>query len=255
MNVTGRYRVPMASRSGLVDRLTRLKPKVRTALIVYYEVAPDVCIVPPDQRDEQFTFRDLTDPNDPLVDEIVPRWQRSYIRSGLADSSLEAIIAMDGDRPAGRIWELFATNKGRFNGVPQVELGPHEALFFDLFVERDYRRGGLAMNMGERMLQKHRDRGTDIGYGFIMYDNVPSIIWHYSAGFKLAQLVNLVEIGERVKWALPFGAAPRFGPLSRHNRSNQPDGQLGALDLLATDRRGRLPAPESGSADSDAAAS
>lgn len=236
----------MSRLSGASKKLASFRPVVRTAFVVHLDVEPGQVILTDDEVDRTFSFRDLTDPNDSLVADVVPRWQQGFIRSGLGDGSIEAIVAMDGDKPVGRIWELYGPNRGRLTGVPRVEIAPGEVFLFDLFVARGYRRGGLAMNMGQRMLAKHLERGTRRAFGFIMYDNAPSIMWHYGVGFQATQLANFVSAGPRVLWKVPLSDTPRFGPMSASSTLSEPDRQLVGLDLLAADRRRFLPRPDLG---------
>ena len=99
-----------------------------------------------------------------------------------------------------------------------------EFFMFDLFVEREYRRSGVAFTMADHFFRKYPPGSTtyNYGYGFISYDNVPSIMWHHSVGFQIAQTMNYVEIGPFIKWKIPFSDMPRFGPMSRKGRHTDP---------------------------------
>jgi hypothetical protein len=104
------------------------------------------------------------------------------------------------------------------------EAGRRRVLHVHLFVEQEYRRSGVAFTMADHFFRKYPPGSTtyNYGYGFISYDNVPSIMWHHSVGFQIAQTMNYVEIGPFIKWKIPFSDMPRFGPMSRKGRHTDP---------------------------------
>ena len=128
--------------------------------------------------------------------------------------------------PVGRIWETVRTETAIANGVPRMKLADDEFLMFDLWVEREYRRGGLANTMADFFFKRDppetRPRANGNGYGFVAYENVPSILWHHSVGFQIAQTMNYLQIGPFIKWKIPFSEMPRFGPMSRKGRHTDP---------------------------------
>jgi hypothetical protein len=111
-----------------------------------------------------------------------------------------------------------------------MRLAPDEFFMFDLFVEREYRRSNIGMTMADYFFRRYdpENEGTTMkyGYGFISYENGPSILWHHSIGFNVAQTINYLAIGDRIKWRIPFSDVPRFGPMSRKGRHTDPSKEL-----------------------------
>ncbi len=214
---------------GVRRRLSALRPKVQSAFIVY--VTPRAS--PVKEIDDSFEIVQVTQPDDPLVERITQHWQRPYARRMLEAGRGRVVVALKGGDPVGRIWEIFDDEKSYFSGVPRVKLGPGEAFMFDLFVEREYRRSNIGMTMADYFFKLYPiDGPTQYIYGFISYENAPSILWHHSIGFNVVQTINYLAIGERIKWKIPFSDVPRFGPLSRKGRHSDPDQALFGTSLL-----------------------
>lgn len=212
----------MASLDGLKRRLNEWKPKVQSAFVVY--VTPRES--PVDEVDDSFEVVEVTTPDDPILPKITTsKRQLKVARAAVAEGRWDIIVALKDGEPVGRIWETRGGRRPLFDGVPRMHLADDEFLMFDLFVEREYRRGGLAFTMADYFFKKYAPETTDVkfGYGFISYENIPSIMWHDSVGFQIAQTMNYLEIGPYIKWKMPFSEMPRFGPMSRKNRVNTPD--------------------------------
>lgn len=219
----------MASIDGIKRRLKEYRPAVQSAFIVY--VTPRES--PVTDVDEQFEIRTVTSPDDPLLPKICEKWQLPVAKASLAKGEWDILVALVDGEPVGRIWETFATEKRRFAGIPLVRLAADEAFMFDLFVTREYRRSNIGMTMADYFFRKYAP-GGDIRYvyGFISYENAPSILWHHSIGFNIVQTINYLAIGPRIKWRIPFSDNPRFGPLSRKGRHTDPDRDLFGTSLF-----------------------
>jgi len=220
----------MASVEGLKKKIKAMKPKVQSAFVVY--VTPRES--PVEEVDETFEVVEVTTPTDPLVDQIVLPWQRPYARKMLAERRGRIIVATVEGKPIGRIWEIFTTERALFAGVPRVKLAPNETFMFDLFVEREYRRSNIGMTMADyffKLYDPETTKATNI-YGFVSYENAASIMWHYSIGFNIVQTMNYLQIGDRVKWKIPFSDMPRFGPMSRKGVHSDPEKQLFGTSLF-----------------------
>lgn len=217
----------MASLSGLKRRLTQLRPHVQSAFVVY--VTPRESPVG-ERAQSEFDVQEVTTADDPLVSKVCPAWQRPWATQMFNEGRLTIIVALKDGVPIGRIWDLKGDNNAWFSGVPRVKQAPDEFFMFDLFVEREYRRSNIGMTMADYFFRKYSIENVGgrvkYGYGFISYENGPSIIWHHSIGFNVVQTINYLAIGERVKWRIPFSDVPRFGPLSRKGRHNEPDKEL-----------------------------
>ena len=111
-----------------------------------------------------------------------------------------------------------------FSGNPRIRLAPDEIYFFDLYIEPEHRRGGLAWTMADLMFRTYDPAVNPkaCGYSFVEIENSTSFMWHHSIGFNIMQSVNMFMFGPRIKWRLPFSDMPRFGPFSRKGRFSDP---------------------------------
>ena len=172
----------MPTVEGLKRRANEWKPKVVSAFVVYVTPRPS----PVEDPDTSFDIVEITDPDDPLLERICfTKYQLRHARRAIGEGRWDVIVALKDGEPVGRIWETFGTEKPLANGVPRVKLADDEFFMFDLFVEREYRRSGVAFTMADHFFRKYPPGETtyNYGYGFISYDNVPSIMWHHSVGF------------------------------------------------------------------------
>ncbi len=222
----------MASLEGLKRRLNEYRPHVESAFIVYVTPRPS----PVDDVDDSFDMVEISTGDDPLLPRICnTKRQLAIAATALDEGKWNIIVALKDGDPVGRIWECLATEKRYFAGVPRFRLAEDEFVMFDLFVEREYRRSGIAFTMADYFFKKYSPDGDNppaYGYGFISYDNVPSILWHHSVGFQIAQTVNYLAIGPYIKWKMPFSDMPRFGPLSRKGRHTDPDREMFGPPLM-----------------------
>jgi hypothetical protein len=224
----------MPSVGGIKRRLTNLKPHVQSAFIVY--VTPRKSPVT-ERVEDEFEVREVTSADDPLLPKVCAPWQLPWARQQMRNGTLEVIVALKDGVPIGRIWEsTAASHPALFSGVPRVKLAKDEFFMYDLFVEREYRRSNIGMTMADYFFRRYDpDKIGDsvkYGYGFISYENAPSILWHHSIGFNVVQTINYLAIGDRVKWRIPFSDVPRFGPMSRKGRHTDPDKELFGFALF-----------------------
>ena len=220
----------MASIEGLKRRISEYRPHVQSAFIVY--VTPRES--PVDEVDTQFEIVEVDKPDDPLLPQICQPWQMKDARASMAKGDLRIIVALVDGRPIGRIWELVASERRLFSGIPRVRLGPNESFMFDLFVEREYRRSNIGMTMADYFFNLYPPATSHMRYvyGFISYENAASILWHHSIGFNIVQTINYLAVGPRIKWKVPFSDMPRFGPMSRKGRHTDPEVDLFGTSLL-----------------------
>jgi hypothetical protein len=219
----------MASVSGLKRRLLANVPKVQPAFVVYLEPV----VNPVKDIDHEVEFHEVTSPDDPLLAQICAPWQLDVARTALAAGDWDIIVAIKDGKPIGRIWETRATERRFFSGIPRVRLAEDEIFMFDLYVDREHRRGNVAMTMAHYFFEKYTASTTvKYIYGFISYDNGPSVLWHDAIGFNIVQTMNYLSIGDRIKWRMPFGDSPRFGPMSRKGRHTDPSVALFGNALL-----------------------
>jgi hypothetical protein len=218
----------MASIDGLKRRFKEWKPTVVSAFVVY--VTPRPSPVRPETIDHSFTVVEITSPDDPILPKIcATKRQLRIAKDAVREGRWTIMVALDPDgEPGGRIWETTATEKALTSGVPRMKLAGDEFLMFDLWVERKYRRSGIANTMADAFFTKYDPETTHMkyGYGFVSYENAPSILWHHSVGFLISQTMNYVQIGPYIKWKIPFSDMPRFGPMSRKGRHNDPSRDL-----------------------------
>ncbi|MEI2651362.1 MAG: hypothetical protein V9G12_04195 [Microthrixaceae bacterium] len=220
----------MASIEGLKRKLNEYKPTVVSAFVVY--VTPRASPIDPDDIDPKFTIVEVNTPDDPILPKITSsKRQLKIAQDAMRDGRWNVIVALNEDmEPVGRIWETVRTETALANGVPRMKLASDEFLMFDLWVDREYRRGGLANTMADFFFRRDppetSPRAGGNGYGFVAYENVPSILWHHSVGFQIAQTMNYLQIGPFIKWKIPFSEMPRFGPMSRKGRHTDPDKKI-----------------------------
>lgn len=223
----------MASVEGLKRRLEEWKPFVQSAFIVF--ISPQPSPIDQDQLDDDFEIVVITSPNDPLLPKITTsKRQLREAKKALGEGRWDIIVALKDGEPVGRIWETIRDEKPLANGVPRVKLADDEFMMFDLFVEREYRRSGVANNMAHAFFTKYDPEKTHMkyGYGFIAYENAPSILWHHSVGFQIVQTINYLSIGPFIKWKIPFSDVPRFGPFSQKGRHTDAETDLFGLPLF-----------------------
>lgn len=226
--------VRVASLAGARSRIVALRPRIQSAFIVF--VTPRES--PAAERVEsEFEVVEVTTSNDPLFDKIVSSGQRGWAAGQLDAGTLTIIVATSEGEPIGRIWESTASSHpSLFSGVPRMKLAKDEFFMFDLFVEREYRRSNIGMTMADYFFRRYDPAvvGDSVknGYGFISFENGPSVLWHHSIGFNIAQTINYLSIGDRIKWRIPFTDSPRFGPMSRRGRHTNPDVELFGTGLF-----------------------
>ncbi len=221
----------MASVEGLQRRLKEYRPKVQSAFIVY--VTPRE---PPNEaiENDPFEMVMVTDPDDPIIPKIAEKWQLKGAKEAIAAGRWRILVALKDGEPVGRIWESLESERRHFVGVPRVRLAKDEAFMFDLFVEREYRRSSIAMTMANYYFELYDPTTTQMKYvyGFISYENAPSILWHFANGFNVVQVINYLELGPRIKWKIPFSDNPRFGIMSRKGRHTDPEKELFGTSLM-----------------------
>lgn len=207
------------------------KPVVVPTFVVFLntDVTPVVC------EDNEFQIVEVNTPDDPLLPKLCPnRRQAALAREAISAGRWSAIVALKDGEPIGRIWEAFGSETGFFTGVPRFRVADDEFFMFDLFVEREYRRGLVAFTMADYFFKKHPLATTSLtyAYGFVAYENSPSILWHDAVGFLIGQRVSMLHIGPYVKWRLPFSDSPSVGPLSRRNRTVDPSLRLSGRSFM-----------------------
>jgi hypothetical protein len=222
----------MASLEGIRRRIKQMRPRIQPAFVVFVRQRSDNPIEDPDPTIE---IRKITSGSDPLLERIAAKWQLGRARQQLDSGAWDIIVALVDGEPVGRIWETWETERALFSGVPRVKLASDEALMFDLFVEREYRRSNVAMTMAHYFFDVYSPEnkpGLGYVYGFISYDNGPSVLWHHSIGFNVVQTMNYLSIGDRIKWRIPFSDVPRFGPMSKKGRHTDPSVDLFGTQLM-----------------------
>lgn len=215
----------MPSVGGVRRRLEALKPVVVPTFVVFITARES----PVPSVDDEFQIVEVRRPDDPLLPKLTSsKRQLRVARQALEAGDWDILAALKDGEPVGRLWESGTTERRFFSGVPRFRLADDEIFLFDLFVEKEYRRSSVAFTMADYFFRKYAPGATDkhYAYGFISYDNVPSILWHHANGFTIVQTVNMLHIGESVKWRLPFSDVPRFGPLSKKGRYTDPDKEL-----------------------------
>lgn len=211
---------------GILERATttlkQYRPTVGSGFLTYLDLN---AIEPPDvELDDRFTWRILESGSDPLLAKVAPHWQRRIAGRKLDSGEWYVLVILHDDRVIGHFWAVLRPTRGLFNGVMNVSLiEGEEAYGFDLFLDEEYRRGNIGNWVAKLTITSLRDRGIRYGYTHVLFDNVPSVFWHHDVGFNWLQSFNYFNFGPRIWWKIPFSESPRFGPLSRKGRFNDPE--------------------------------
>ncbi|MGI9576708.1 MAG: GNAT family N-acetyltransferase [Microthrixaceae bacterium] len=208
-----------ASRLGA--SLRGLRPQMRSAYVT--SIGLDAHLGRVFDTPDHYQMTEIISADDPRLS-WAPRWQRRLAAGPMERGEWVCLVAndkeLDGLR-VGHVWVTFASTRSLGNGMLNVNLRDDEAYVWDLFIHPEHRRESLGNAMGQALIDTFGPRGVKWGYTHVLMNNSSSVIWHHMFGFDAAQTVNCVNIGDRFWWKLPFSAAPRFGPLSRHGRHDQ----------------------------------
>jgi GNAT superfamily N-acetyltransferase len=198
------------------------RPEIGSGFLTYIDLP--AAIPPPVDLDDRYSYKFVDSSTDPLLGRVAPRWQRRYVGQRMDAGDLIVLVIMHDDRVIGHFWLAFRTLPGLFNGVMNVELiEGEEAYGFDLYIDPEYRRGKIGNWVAWLIITTLCDRDVRYGYTHVLYDNVPSIFWHHGVGFNSLQTFNYFNFGPRIWWKMPFSETPRYGPLSRRGRYNDPE--------------------------------
>ncbi len=220
----------------LKETLREYKPHITTAYLTYLDLT--VQEPPGSTKDEVYSHVILETSTDPLFKRIGTSSMRRVARPRLDAGDWYAVViladtgAKDSNGPAKTVselevaayfWVALKPKRSLFSGVMNVHVLPDEAYGFDLYVKPEHRRGSLGNYVADIVITDLKDRGLKYGYTHLLYDNIPSIFWHDGVGFNVAQSFNLFSFGPRVTWKIPLSESPRYGPLSRKGRFNDPE--------------------------------
>ncbi len=210
----------MPTVEGLKRRLHEYRPHIQSAYVCY--LLPQG--TPIENPDESFEVRYVTSPDDPVLPKLVQKWQMKIARESLARGAWRCLVGFVDGEPVARLWMTEENERRFFSGNPRIQLAPDEIYFFDLYIEPEYRRGGLAWTMADLMFRTYDPAVNPkaCGYSFVEIENSTSFMWHHSIGFNIMQSVNMFMFGPRIKWKMPFSDMPRFGPFSRNGRFSDP---------------------------------
>lgn len=173
--------------------------------------------------DPSYSHAIIESSDHPLFDSFATRSMRKVAAPRLDAGDWYAVVILVGDEVVGHAWFAIKPRWDLFSGVMNVRILPEEAYGFDLFIKPEHRRGSLGMYMADIGIPELRRRGIRYGYTHLLYENVPSMFWHHTTGFNIAQTFNYLRIGPRIIWKVPFSETPRYGPLSRKGRHNDPE--------------------------------
>jgi hypothetical protein len=210
----------MPSLEGLKRRIQEYRPHVQSAYVMY--LAPRG--TPIEHPDERCEVRFVTSPDDPALPKLVQRWQMKAAKESLGRGAWRCLVGFVEGEPVARLWMTEQDERRFVSGNPRIRLAADEVYFFDLYIEPEHRRGGLAWAMADVMFCAYDPTVEPKGYvySFVEIENSASFMWHHSIGFNVLQSVNLFTFGPRIKWKMPFSDMPRFGPFSRHGRFTDP---------------------------------
>lgn len=205
----------------MVSTVRGLLPRLESAYVtsISLEAHGDRAFEAPDN----YRMIEIASADDPMLS-WAPQWQRHLAAGPMERGEWMCLVAKDEDHDGlqvGHVWLTLASTRSVGNGMLNVNLRDDEAYVWDLFIHPEHRRESLGNAMGQALIDTLIPRGIKWGYTHVLMENPSSVIWHHMFGFDVAQTVNCVNIGDRYWWKIPFSAAPRFGPLSRHGRHDQ----------------------------------
>ena len=213
---------------GIAERVKKAvadyRPKIGSGYLTYidlFEADPEYV-----ELDDTYTHEVVQSSSNPLFAKVAPPWQRRIAAQKVDAGDWYVLVIMHEGKVIGHFWATVRSTKGLLNGVMDVNLvDGHEAYGFDLYLDPDHRRGKIGNWVAWLTITGLRDRGVRYGYTHVLTDNVPSIFWHHGVGFNIYQTFNYFNFGPRIWWKMPFSETPRYGPLSRRGRFNDPEPQ------------------------------
>ncbi|MBV6509870.1 MAG: hypothetical protein JJLCMIEE_02983 [Acidimicrobiales bacterium] len=132
------------------------------------------------------------------------------------------VLAIDGDKPVGKVWITPVSMVMSPRHGPTVRLAADEIFLFDLWIAADYRRTGLAVSLcNEFLRQVQHVEGPPKKWlhGYVFAENTPSktlMEQHY--GMWTSQAVKQITIGPRIALTVPLTGRPRMGPFTIRGR-------------------------------------
>jgi hypothetical protein len=210
----------MPSLDGIKRRLQEYRPHIQSAYVMYLPVQG----TPIENPDESFEVRWVTSSDDPVLPKLVQKWQMKAAKESLDRGVWQCLVGFVDGEPVARLWTTLKSERRYFTGNPRVRLAPDELYFFDLYIEPEHRRGGLAWTLADVMFRTYDPSIADVPYvySFVEIENSASFMWHHSIGFNIMQSVNMFMFGPRIKWKVPFSDMPRYGPFSKAGRFTDP---------------------------------
>jgi GNAT superfamily N-acetyltransferase len=210
----------MALAERVKRRVMSYKPEIGSVFITYIPVPQLAGRFPPTADGYEIRFVDSAD--DPAIQDL-PSWQKPLARKHIGDGSWAYLLATElaTDKKVGHVWVALASPKGIANGMLNVKLAPGEVYVFDLFIDPEHRRASLGNAMGQQLIETFTVRGIEWGLTQVVYDNMPSVMWHHMFGFNWMQVGNYLRFGDRYWLKIPFSESPRYGPLSKRGRHSE----------------------------------
>ncbi len=202
-------------------KLADYKPTIGSAYLTYMDL--DATDPPGVEVDPSYSHALIESSDHPLFHSFATPSMRKVAAPRVDAGDWYAIVILVDDEVVGHAWFATRSERGLFSGVMNVRLRPEEAYGFDLFIKPEHRRGSLGSYMADIGIPDLKRRGFRYGYTHLLYENIPSMFWHHTTGFNLLQTYNYLRIGPRILWKVPFSETPRYGPISRRGRHNDPE--------------------------------
>jgi ribosomal protein S18 acetylase RimI-like enzyme len=197
--------------------LLRYRPRVVPCFIVSYPVP---AIAPVSQLDGSIWYKRVTSADDRHLAQVEPPWRLRQARHDFAHDEY-ALLAIDGDTTVGKLW-LARRERGTnpFEG-PHVRLAGDEEYIYGVWVNPEYRRSGIAVQLCLEVLEVIglTEPPPHWVHFFVEADNaaIRKLVKRFFPGWE-SQEARLLKIGPAFNVKVPFSDRPRFGPLSSRGR-------------------------------------
>jgi hypothetical protein len=203
-------------------RVERAKPRVSECVIVARPlplIADEVIEAGPD-----FRFKIVFDPTDRHLAQIETPQRLELMKGPFARGAVVILaIHIPTDRAIGKMWLITESPIAGDNhrGLLPIQLAKDEAFLFDLWVDKEFRRGAVGITMAYEMGAAADEYFPWLRwvYGYAHKDNEASMqLMTLIYGMWPVQEVKEIEVGDFYVNIVPGSDHPKFGPFSKKGR-------------------------------------
>lgn len=212
---------PGSALRSLKSGISRVRAGVRRRVPVTTVDVLQITLGPEDaERYRQLAARDGNtsihagrDEHDPVIRRVLPQDRLELLHERMSRGHECHVVLVDGE-PVGWCWFARRSHRDGWSGL-RVKLRPGEVYFYDLFVDPDRRRGGLALTIGRALLLGlSEEPSIRVAYCWVEQYNTPSQrLLREVLGFTQLGTVRYARLFDRYGVTIPFGKSPRSGPI------------------------------------------